>query len=86
MELKLKERGHVVINPFQLGDEARRIEKRDLNWEEYMVIDLFHLKHFADGVVFMKGWPESRGCMDECDCAIKHEKLLFTEENIWQAG
>lgn len=82
MELKLKERGHIVINPFQLGDEARRIEKRDLNWEEYMVIDLFHLKHFADGVLFMKGWPDSRGCMDECDCAIKHEKLLFTEDMI----
>lgn len=82
MELKLKERGHVVINPFQLGHEARRIEKRDLNWEEYMVIDIFHLKHFADGVIFMKGWPDSQGCMDECDCAIKHEKLLFTEESI----
>lgn len=86
MELKLKERGHVVINPFQLGDEARRIEKRDLSWEEYMVIDLFHIKHHADGVVFMKGWPDSRGCVEEFDCAMKHGKLIFTEESVWKAG
>ena len=83
MELKLKEKGHIVINPFTLGDEARRIEGRDLSWGEYMVIDLFHLKNFADAIVFMKGWPNSRGCMDECDCAIKHEKILLLEEMIW---
>jgi hypothetical protein len=86
MELKLKEKGHIVINPFTLVDEARRIEKRDLTWDECMVIDLFHLKHFAEAIVFMKGWPNSRGCMDECDCAIKYGKILFTEEAVWKAG
>ena len=81
MELRLRAMGHVAINPFKLGDEARRIEKRDLTWHEYMVIDLYHLKTHAEAVVFMKGWPESRGCVEEFDCAIKHGKLVFTEES-----
>jgi hypothetical protein len=82
MELKLKEKGHDVINPFKLIDNAKKTEGRELTWDECMIIDIFFLKHYAEGVVFMKGWPNSRGCMDECDISIKYNKILLTEENI----
>lgn len=75
-EEKITERGHDVINPFQMSKEL----DEGLPWEKYMRYDIPHLA-YCDAIYLMPGWIYSKGCNLEYDIARQMGMHLFDDMN-----
>jgi len=77
-EDKLKEMGHIVVNPTMLPDGlgAHR---------DYMDICITMLGK-CDAIYLLKGYEGSPGAMQEAIHAYEHNKRIFYEEKALQDG
>jgi Domain of unknown function (DUF4406) len=69
-----EEKGFKVVNPFDIGRElALKHMSKGIKlptYNEYMIADLKALDKCTH-IFFCKDWSDSKGCMIECDRAIK---------------
>lgn len=64
MALKLRDMGHMTINPHEIGDGL----PRDSSWETYMRADVRRMMD-ADAVFTLPNWFTSRGAVIEVELA-----------------
>lgn len=69
-EEKLKEKGHIVLNPAVLP--------KGLSQEEYMRICIPML-NIADSIYMLKGWESSVGAKIEHSLAVQARKNIYYE-------
>ena len=58
-EQKIKEIGHIPVNPMKLHDY-----KPELTWHDYMSADLAALV-YCDAILMLENWEDSRGAKVE---------------------
>lgn len=71
-EERIKEMGHIVINPAYLPDGLNN----------YMHICKAMIDQ-ADAIVFLNGWRKSKGACEEYEYAIDTKKQIFEEVSLW---
>lgn len=71
----LESKGYVVINSIMSG----KIPK-DVDEAIYNLSRAIRIMSRVDGVFFMKGWKQARGCMVEHEVATLYGKEIMYEE------
>lgn len=74
-EARVKRQWNEVLNPAKVGKMLPV-----LGHSEYMTIDLAMLK-ICDVILLMKGWQQSKGCMEEYEFAKEHGIMIVEESN-----
>jgi len=77
-ELKLKKKGHDVVNPAKLNSFL----PTDTTWEQYMEVD-YKLMDICDTIYMLSGWENSKGANAELEYA-KKRKMNIVYENKWE--
>ena len=77
-ELKLKKKGHDVVNPAKLNSFL----PTDTTWEQYMEVD-YKLMDICDTIYMLSGWENSKGANSELEYA-KKRKMNIVYENKWE--
>ncbi len=73
---RLEEKGHEVIDT--IIDDF--IEGQGNNYAIRCLAKSIEFIASVDGIVFMKGWNESRGCRIEHQVALEYEKFILVLE------
>ena len=74
VEKELIREGHTVINPQRIGTEL----PEDAEHWKFMELSLV-LMEFCDGVLFLRGWEQSKGCREEMERAQEAKMCIFFE-------
>jgi len=82
----LRARGVVVVSPHEVPHPEPN-GPGSLPWDVYLRRDVIQLMR-CDGIVLLKGWPESKGAQLEAFAAISLglEIRYFHEETNWADG
>ena len=75
-EKELTENGYSAINPAKVNAQL----PEDTNYEEYMKMS-FCMLDMCDGVYFINGWEDSKGCLMEYGFSIKKGIEILHENN-----
>lgn len=75
VEEKLKEAGHIGINPMTLVPY-----KEGKTWEEYMLDDI-KLLFSCDAIIMLENWLDSKGARMEHEIAKTHGLQIFYCKN-----
>jgi len=76
-ELKLKCRGHSVVNPALVNSNL----PKDFNHDDYMVVSLTELMT-CDAICILKGWHRSKGSREEIEQALRRRMPILYEEDL----
>ena len=75
-ENELTENGYSAINPAKVNAQL----PEDTSYEEYMKMS-FCMLDMCDGVYFINGWEDSKGCLMEYGFSIKKGIDILYENN-----
>ena len=75
-EKELTEKGYSVVNPAKVNAQL----PEDTSYEEYMNM-CFCMLDMCDGVYFINGWEDSKGCLMEYGFSIKKGIEILHENN-----
>ena len=75
-EKGLTENGYSAINPAKVNAQL----PEDTSYEEYMKMS-FCMLDICDGVYFINGWEDSKGCLMEYGFSIKKGIDILYENN-----
>ena len=75
-EKGLTENGYSAINPAKVNAQL----PEDTSYEEYMKMS-FCMLDICDGVYFINGWEDSKGCLMEYGFSIKKGIGILYENN-----
>lgn len=73
---KLEEKGHEVVDTIFAAESPK-----DCDTGIYYLSKSIEAIGKVDGVVFMKGWMQARGCRIERDVAAEYGKFIMMEED-----
>lgn len=73
-ELKLKEQGYEVINPYRTNSTLP-----ELGHDGYMAVSMAMLS-LCDTIYMLKGWEDSDGAKEELQYALEHGYDVILEE------
>lgn len=74
-EERLKQEGHVVINPAKVSAEL----PEETRYEEYMKLGIC-LLDMCEGIFMLKNWDRSKGATIEMEHAIETRKVITFEQ------
>lgn len=73
---KLEEKGHEVVDTIFAAESPK-----DCDTAIYYLSKSIEAIGKVDGVVFMKGWMQARGCRIERNVAAEYGKFIMMEED-----
>ena len=71
-EQRIQERGHVAVNPLEIG----YLLPKDFRHQDFMDVDMAILKKM-DAIVLLEGWESSQGCTQEFSYACRNDMKIY---------